>query len=720
MGRLTIKFHFVALVGAFAATVLATEAYNDWTFRRYRTTAAFEDAHTVLSILKSEETRMTGGVKNLLLGIAADASDMTNSHGGCRRLEAIIKGRYMGRLRLWVLDSQDRVLCATDLADAIPARALAAASKATVSHSLIAGQLVPAGGGHGTSLPFARAWEAADGRSGSVLALIDLLWMEDVYSHRPLPDIASGALVAADGILLMSWPQLKDGEPWSSVGAPEADGASVEWQDGVQRFTRTAPIDPMDPAGAYMVAGVSVKKALGPFIAAEMRTWVFGLLSLLGCIAAATWNLNRSVIKPLQAITMVARRIGSGDRNARISASGTAEVEALAREINEMGIALEEAETLREAARQRAEEADRAKTRFLAATSHDLRQPLQAATMYASLLASHTRGTPSARVCEKMETSLTALNSLLSALLDTAQLESGAVQPRMTTFPISALLDELRTVYTPVAAAKGLSFTVVPNDVCIQSDRILLSRIVRNLVENAVRYTERGRVMVDCFPVHDGELAIEVRDTGIGIPQDKFQAVWEEFTQLSNPERKREGGIGLGLNIVRKLSQVLGHPVTMHSQLGTGSTFTLSVPIVSGIPVRPAAGVLFQPGLREGTRVLIIDDDADASDALQGLLESWGAICEVAADGPAAVRHSEEFRPDLVISDYRLPGMTGTSAIEAVRKGLGRRVPAILLTGDIGSIPERDAADVGAELVHKPASSDRLARACRSALPANA
>ena len=368
-----------------------------------------------------------------------------------------------------------------------------------------------------------------------------------------------------------------------------------------------------------------------------------------------------------------------------------------------------------------AERANLAKSRFLAAASHDLRQPLQATNMFVAALKAMASDAESGEIIAAIQDSLRATNDLLDALLDVSRLDAGVVQTKPREFAIGDLLERMETEFVPAAAAKGLALCVVASSVAVRSDPALLDRILRNLLSNAVRYTVSGRVLAGCRR-RGSDLRIEVWDTGIGIPEDKLEAVFEEFTQLGNPERDRTRGLGLGLAIVERMARLLGHRIEVRSRPGQGSMFAVEVPLggpcaAAEPPPRPDAAAL------TGALVVAIDDDPVQLAALGVLFRRWG--CEVvaaASAGEVLARLSEAGRPpDAIVADYRLRGSaTGAEAIAALRAKLGWDVPGMILTGDTEPARLIEARASGFELLHKPVDPDRLRRVLRGLLSATA
>lgn len=363
-------------------------------------------------------------------------------------------------------------------------------------------------------------------------------------------------------------------------------------------------------------------------------------------------------------------------------------------------------------AKEAAEEANVAKTRFLAAASHDLRQPMQALGMFVAVLAGRPMDAAQATLVARIQDSVTALEGLLNSLLDMSKLEAGLVVAHHAEFPVVGMMERLAAEFEPLCAAAGLSLTVVPTKAVVRSDPALLERILRNLLNNAVRYTKTGRVLFGCRK--QGRKAVfQVWDTGIGIPQAEIRNIFREFHQIGNLGRDRRQGLGLGLAIVERLSQLLDHPIAVRSQEGRGSMFSVQVPLATRAPAAVVPSQL-QLGLaRKGAAILVIDDEPDVRESLELLLESWGHVVLSAASAEDALRRLQGWGrvPDLVIADYRLQnGDTGGQAIARVEVHLRpvAKLPAIILTGD--TAPERlqQAQALGHGLLHKPVQPETL------------
>ena len=366
-------------------------------------------------------------------------------------------------------------------------------------------------------------------------------------------------------------------------------------------------------------------------------------------------------------------------------------------------------------AKESAEAADLAKGKFLAAASHDLRQPLQALLLFVDVLKPYVQGSQGANALMHLGRGLDALKELLDSLLDMSRLDAGVVQPNIEIVPVAPLFEHIAASYRPVAAAKGLELHVSSCSAAARTDRTLLTRMVRNLVENALRYTESGRIDIECRRA-GGRLLIEVRDTGIGIPPDHLERIWEEFHQVGNPERDRNRGLGLGLAIVRRLSQLLNHPVDVQSTPGQGTSFVIALPLGRTIEAPVTAAEAATTG--RGRFAVVVDDDAIVLLGLETIFREWGYEVLVAGSAQKAVEGLSRIgrRPDLIVADYRLrEGQFGTDAVARIRALYGDPgkppIPGLILTGETGPDCERDAAAHGLGIIHKPVTPRQLSHA---------
>ncbi|WP_239992163.1 CheR family methyltransferase [Rhodopila globiformis] len=376
-------------------------------------------------------------------------------------------------------------------------------------------------------------------------------------------------------------------------------------------------------------------------------------------------------------------------------------------------------------AKRHAEQANAAKSRFLAAASHDLRQPLQTLVLLQGLLGKHVQTERGQVLIGRLDETLSAMEGMLNALLDINQIESGTVSAEKICFPVNSLLEQLRDEFNYHAQAKGLRLRVVLCGLSIESDPRLLAQMIRNLVSNALKYTRHGAILLGCRR-HAGKLRIEVWDTGIGIADGDLQAIFDEYHQIDNPARERSRGLGLGLSIVYRLGKLLGHEVGVRSQPGRGSVFTVEVGLASGAPTAltteqaaTAEENATEPARHTG-EILLIEDDPDVRDLLEVFLREDGYDVATAPDGPTALTmlKTGAMRPDLILADYNLPGgLNGVQTTEKIRELLHRAIPVIILTGDIllGSV--RDIALPDCIRLTKPVKLAGLTQTVQHLLP---
>lgn len=367
-----------------------------------------------------------------------------------------------------------------------------------------------------------------------------------------------------------------------------------------------------------------------------------------------------------------------------------------------------------------AEQANLAKSRFLASASHDLRQPMHALSLFVGALRGLEMEDEARRLVGHVEGSVTALDSLFASLLDISRLDAGVVQSNPQSFAIQPLLERICREHAADAAEKGIGLRLLPCSAVVQTDPLLLERILRNLVSNAVRYTDSGRVLVGCR--RGPRLRIEVLDTGRGIPAALGEQVFQEFFQIGNPERDRAKGLGLGLAIVKRLAALLALPLDFRSVPGRGSAFSISVPLGRAPDAVLPAAKPAESALPRGL-ILVIDDEVAIQEGMRSLLSSWGHEVIVAGSGAEmlALTATCPNRPDLIICDYRLRAAeTGIEVIRRLQSEFNEDIPAVLVTGD--SAPERllEARDSGLLLLHKPVANARLRAAIGHLMSARA
>jgi signal transduction histidine kinase/CheY-like chemotaxis protein len=359
--------------------------------------------------------------------------------------------------------------------------------------------------------------------------------------------------------------------------------------------------------------------------------------------------------------------------------------------------------------RTRAEQANLAKSHFLAAASHDLRQPLHAVGLFSASLREVVRDDDARAIVDNISESVESLESLFIELLDLSQLEAGSLQIKIADFPIEPLLSRLRTRFGPLATERRLALDIPACQSILRSDAVQLERLLGNLLANAIQYTDRGTVRIACTE-QENEVRVEVRDTGIGIPQQYRERIFDALFQIGNPERDRRKGRGLGLAIVRRLSDMLGHRIEVASEEGAGSTFSIVVPAGDAARVQEQPAQTNLPtDLLRGRSVLVVDDEPSVRAAMQELLARWGCRAYCAADHAQALTIAGELPLDFIIADLRLGGGAGGGeVIHAVRSVAGSDIGALLVTGDTSADAVQVARHQRCALLHKPVSPARL------------
>ncbi len=354
-------------------------------------------------------------------------------------------------------------------------------------------------------------------------------------------------------------------------------------------------------------------------------------------------------------------------------------------------------------AKAEADDANISKTRFLAAASHDILQPLNAARLYVTSLVERQRGGKEAELVHNVDASLEAVEEILAALLDISRLDTGALTPEITSFRIDALYRQLEVDFAPMAAAKGLKLKFMPSSLTVRSDRRLLRRLLANLISNAIKYTPHGRVLIGCR--RGPRLRLDVYDTGIGIPKSKRQTIFGEFKRLDEGAQVARG-LGLGLSIVERIARVLDHKIELTSEVGHGSHFAVRVPLAPAvaaerpIPRPPARTALKLAGLH----VICIDNEPKILDGMEALLVGWGCRVSKAGDLSRALAalSGAHIPPAGALVDYHLDGGNGLDVIVALRARFGADLPAILITADRDAQVRAAARAAGVSVLHKP------------------
>jgi signal transduction histidine kinase/CheY-like chemotaxis protein len=469
-----------------------------------------------------------------------------------------------------------------------------------------------------------------------------------------------------------------------------------------------------------------------PLVATALR---YGLRSVVlmvflldsGLILSVTLLQQQSVALQYQlvmiAIALVGLWLGGAvtSRNRLISS----QAEELRTEVARQTLALQQANEELHEQRAAAEQANLEKSRFLASASHDLRQPAHALGLFIDRLDQLSIEPQSKGLVASAKEAVREMQDMLDGMLDLSRLDVDSTQARLESFPVKVLFDGLLTGLANEAAAKGLRLRIRPSAAWLHSDATLLRRILLNLVNNSIRYTSSGSILVACRPTRSGTHArLEVWDSGIGIAPEHQENVFKEFYQVANPQRDRSAGLGVGLSIVERCCRLLELPLSLRSVLGGGTRVTVVVPLAKAEPkVSADEGDLPSSSDEFGVRhVMVIEDDAMGREALAGLLESWGySVIAVESAKLAVISFQKDQPPDIIISDLRLgDGVNGIEAVDMLRRLAGQQTSACLISGDTDTQAREQAEAAGLVLLSKPVRPAKLRAMLRRLSPSNA
>lgn len=564
------------------------------------------------------------------------------------------------------------------------------------------------------------------------------------------PDVRAVSIFSVDGVVLAragvsSYERLVD------LKDPQSSGAAMALS--IDTLTQTILADTVELSDDLFVtkngAGASQALAIGHVVLemslerlhAREREIIYlsvliGLVgTLLGGLLAV--RLGSDVMEPIARVSRRIRRIEEGDfgnddpgherdplRGLQMGLDQMANRLAWGREELEQRVALV-TEALR-IKKEEAEAATLAKSRFLSAASHDLRQPTHALGLFVARLGQLQLDTQSRQLAGHIEASVHAMQNLLDGLLDLSRLESGAVAVHCGPVNVAEVFETLRSTLEPLALAKGLRLRIRTSAQWVQTDSVLFQRIVMNLTHNAIRYTDSGTVLLACRPADGGKsVCIQVWDSGIGIsPQHQVQ-IYTEFFQVGNSGRDRSLGLGLGLSIVERSARLLGHSLALRSNLGCGTRFAMCMPAIEAPAEALLATPIGEPSLLGlvGLRVLVVEDDAAACAAIESLLTGWGCIVSaVQTEAQARERMLNGVAPQVIISDYRLgQGTNGLRVIATLRNLANDPIAACLMSGDADADLLQAAKATGLTVLHKPVRPAKLRAFLRQmAIAANA
>jgi signal transduction histidine kinase/CheY-like chemotaxis protein len=581
--------------------------------------------------------------------------------------------------------------------------------------------------GHATARQVAASadYGVFSGNAEALVALIEAAGREQdvagiMVSNRDGDLVVSGGVLSPEAYLPSARP--------SGLALIELESSTLF----IEPIVRSTAVD--DPDMLVGLADVAVDHRPSGWVLVEVsRARVDALkkdfvltsaLVIAGVLLAASAfaiRISLTVTSPVREVSRVVRRIGEGHLTERVSVAGGGSLRILCDGVNGMAESLARARDelearIADATRQLrsrtddAERANHAKSRFLAAASHDLRQPMHALGLFVAELSERLKGSEHRTLIRQIEESVGAMEDLLDALLDMSKLDAGGVTARCSTFALQPLLSRIVDDFAADALRRGLRLKLRQTDAWVETDPLLLERVMINLISNAVRYTQRGGVLV-AVRRRGAQARIEVRDSGPGIPEEAHGMIFEEFYQLQNPARVRGQGLGLGLAIVRRLAGLLGHEVIVRSKMGVGSVFAIDVPRLKGgeqISREDGPEILYD---RLSLFVVVIDDDPGSRASIAGLLTTWG--CEVLcaatlSEARDAIRQFDQ-APGLILCDFRLAAVaTGIDVLDTLLTEQKSTVAAALVTGDTDPLVRRMAASRGYPVLHKPVRPARL------------
>ena len=437
---------------------------------------------------------------------------------------------------------------------------------------------------------------------------------------------------------------------------------------------------------------------------------ITSLIALLFVISMVLVIVRMNISKPLQLLTDSINRYTPLHKVEEIEdeqniLSREDELGRMGRSFNRLKKDLwEQGEGLQKA-KSDAERANKAKSVFLASASHDLRQPLNAMQMYIAALQSKVNDKEILRIIEDINSVSISTARLLNALLDVSELEVGAIKPRHEIFSVNNILISIFQSFLPLAKDKELDFRIVPSSLYVESDPALLERILGNFMSNAIRYTDKGSVLIGCRR-KGSEVSIEVWDTGCGISDDQMSLIYEDFYQVENKERDRGKGLGLGLALAKRLSDSLDHKIDSKSSLGRGSCFSVTVDLAENKADTSQDEIFMNIMNLSGINILLIEDDIDVLKATKQLLESWGCNVKTARNKDEVMNLIKEDpykNPDIILADNRLPGdASGIDITYLIQEKLQTSIPCVIMTGDVERSHVQGIIDQGFPVLLKP------------------
>jgi signal transduction histidine kinase len=718
---LSLSTRIIILLLVAVVPAVSVEIYNDWRLRGERADDLRRVAASQADMLSGELQRIVTGMAQLLVA-AANAPEALREDAGCNAYMARLARSFDFVSNIGVSDTNGMVRClnepfepgTTSNADRRHFQAAMETGRFSVG-DLFVGRLTGQ-----KVLGFAHP--VTDPRTGQVTAVVfaslKLSWLAEQFRVKPLQPGTLVVVADANGRIItnLSGPDLSGQllpADWSALLKQPGPGVV---QKGAEPFFGTRDQflaylpDGIDPKGLDILVGLDSQRALREIDAASLRSKAVALAALATGLLLTLMLVRLLVQRPLDAILGVVKAVEAGDLSARTGVRRSrSEVDQIAAALDhlldEIGRRIREKQAIEDQLRSARDEAVRisaAKTEFLASASHDLRQPLHTLALIAQVLSRPHPPGQQARSAQIVSRAVSHLGAMVETLVDVAQLDSGRIAPRMQPVHLAPILSTIHNEFAALASEKQVEFELMRCDEWVVSDPTLLSRIVRNLVSNAIKFTPAGgRVTVRHARSARG-LVLAVEDTGVGIPPGKQREIFEEFRQLGNPERDRRKGIGLGLTIVDKLSRLLDHPVGVESAPGAGATFTVTMKACDpGVEELPPAG---NSSLRFEARILVVEDDALVGEATASLLSGWGATVTVAVNAPDAIALLDGATFDAVLCDFRLPTGSGVDVLRFARARASGTL-CVLITGDAPWNIDSITREEGFPVLRKPVAA---------------
>lgn len=726
MPYLPLRLYLVILVIAALLPALTITVYNQHSLRQEHAAEVERNASALAGLVSNELQQLTMGMKQMFVAVSAAPIAQTLGEE-CGPYVSRLRDAFPSLSNVGITDANGVVKCLNEpfspglsIADRrhfTIARETGSFAVGTVFVGRVTGRKV---------IGFAQPIFSAG--SGAFKGVVFGSVRVDSISERlaALPALRGTRLVLTDvmGQVAVSLPNDAAAQSlpvnWRDLAAAsgpithrsESRAGAPDQIFGIVPYT-------MPPLGLALFLGVdpgSSMKALDSAVSRSLIGYSTAFILGIGLALLLWWYF---IEKTLLRVLLVSKQVQEGNLSARTELAPRNEITQIAHTLDGVLDHLAEqiarrdgAEHQARLARDEALRVSAAKTDFLAAVSHDLRQPLQTVSLIGQLFASGRKLTDTAKLAKTLDAAVQDMGKMLDHLSDVAQLERGQLVPVLTPLPLGVLFDKIREEFAPLAEQAGVLLEVRDVDACVVTDAALLQRILHNLLQNAMKFTPKGgSVIVAAEQRANGEVSVHVADTGVGIPENQQKEVFLEFRQLGNPERDRRKGFGLGLAIVERLCALLNHSISLQSKPGVGSTFTVELGQAAP-PKRPDSRDIGQHTFTLDARILVVDDDESIAQTTSELLSLWGASPVTAGNADDAIHRLQQEHFDAVLSDFRLPGRSGVDVLQFAREKMPGTL-RILISGDVSESLIALCNEKHMKLLRKPVSAEELMIALR-------